>query len=136
MVPNDALLLRRPPETTIHSVLDALEQEWPRDPLSIFFRTAVNRGDPVATWKPAHDAYRRLTSQASLGSKAKRAHLATIARHPRLLSAVQAVVVGANEVRAEFLAVLIIDRGEASMDALVAHHDSALLREVRSTFLP
>jgi hypothetical protein len=106
-------------ESTAKSVLAALEKK--PDEGVIFLSTAIDRNNFLPTWKAAVVALKRLDSLAAFGSAEKRKQLQSIADDLRLVSGVQAACVfNQREVaKREFLAVLILDGSDNSIDALI-----------------
>lgn len=113
-------------EELIGRLLEKMENEKPRDPASLFLRTAFDEATPRASWRTAVNALKAFGAFYTWGSKPKRDRLTAIAKQPRLLAAVQAAAVGAAEVPDEFLAVLAIDASDASLDALFPHFTAAM----------
>lgn len=72
----------------------------------------------VARWREALEALLDVNTSYAWGSKQRRAKIQGLARGP-FLEAIQAVVVGCETVAIDFLAALVADGSEASIDALL-----------------
>lgn len=114
------------PARSIRPILQALEEARPADPLVRFLRVAFDEQAPEASWREAVNALKQLESDLSWGSSARRAQMAAMAKHPRLLTAFQAATVAAPRVPTTFLAVLALDGSETSLDAVLPHFDRAM----------
>lgn len=113
-----------PPEL-IARVLAALVKQR-KGPAVLFLQTAVDERDLQPTWRAAVNALKGFQSDYAWGSKEKRRVLEGAAKNARLLAATQAATVGSDKVPDAYLAVLALDGGDASLDALMPHFDRAL----------
>lgn len=114
------------PPDAIKRVLDALRRERPTDPCVHFLHVAVDATALSPTWRAAVNALKQCQADFSWGSKEKRDRLSAIATDAALLAAVQSAAVACTEVPLEFLAILVLDGGDASTDAVLPHFDRAM----------
>ena len=114
------------PADAIRRVLDALRRERPTDPCVHFLHVAVDATALQPTWRAAVNALKQCQAESSWGSKEKREKLSAIAKDPALLAAVQSAAVACTQVPLEFLAILVLDGGDASTDAVLPHFDRAM----------
>lgn len=110
----------------LRPVLDALTRAHPADPAVLFLRSAVDERDLERSWRAAVNALKLFGSMYAWGSKQKREKLAAVAKAPRLLAATQAATAASASVADEYLAVLVLDGSDESVDALLPHFDRAL----------
>lgn len=113
-------------EEAIRPVLAALVKARPDDPAVIFLQSALDERDLVRSWKDAVNALKIFGSLYAWGSKPKREKLGAIAKKPRLLAATQAAASTGKPVPDEYLAVLVLDGSDESVDALLPHFDRAM----------
>jgi len=99
----------------------------------VFLQTAVptslDDGALAARWVQALTALGDVNTSYAFGSKQRRAKITGLARGP-FLEAIQAVAVGCETVPIDFLAALVADGSEGSMDALLPRfHRAATTRD-------
>ncbi|MDP1829152.1 MAG: hypothetical protein Q8L48_38165 [Archangium sp.] len=114
------------PAATITRILAALVRTKKKDPSVLFLQAAFDPAAPETSWRAAVGALKNFESDYAWGSAPKRQRLTAIAQDPRLLAATQLATVGAERVRDEYLAVLVIDGSETSLDALLPHFSRAM----------
>ena len=97
----------------------------------VFLQSAVDEAALQRTWRDAVNALKIFGSLYPWGSKQKREKLRAIAQAPRLLAATQAAAGTGREVPDEYLAVLVLDGSDESVDALLPHFDRAMKNPAR-----
>jgi hypothetical protein len=102
----------------------------------LFLRLAVPTGARAAelhrAWRRAIDALAQLGETAlALDHDLRRSRLAALAADPHVLAIVQGVVANVADPPVEMLAVLAIDGGDLSLDALIPHLEALARRDVR-----
>lgn len=112
-------------DALIKLLLKKMQEEKPNDAVSLFLRSAVDERALRESWRVAITTLKAIGAYYSWGSKPKRDRLNAAAKQPRLVSAFQAAAVGAEDVPVDYLAVLVIDGSDASIDALIPHFDAA-----------
>ncbi len=113
------------PEPLIARLLKKMEREKPNDAVSIFLRSAVDERALRESWKVAVTTLKAIGAYYTWGSKPKREKLNAAAKQPRLVTAFQVAAVGGEDVPVDYLAVLVVDGSDASIDALIPHFDAA-----------
>lgn len=106
------------PLTVIREVLAQLPQQ-PVSAERLFLREFIGAVPSIDSWVEALQALLDLGITYAWGSKQRKAKLRALAKNPRVVSAIQAAVVGAADASLDMLAVLAIDSSEASIDALL-----------------
>jgi len=113
---------QRLPATVIREVVRLLPNEA-TSVVRLFLREYVTPSLADAAlkdaWVEAMHALLDLNVTYAWGSRQRKAKLQSLAKRPRVVSAVQAAVVGSANASLDMLAVLAIDSSEASIDALL-----------------
>lgn len=113
-------------DETIAAVLAELVRSRGTEAAVVFLRSAVDDAALQRTWRDAVNALKIFGSLYPWGSKQKREKLRAIAQAPRLLAATQAAAGTGLDVPDEYLAVLVLDGSDESVDALLPHFDRAM----------